>query len=1074
MGMKRLLVAAALAPLVFAAQARAGTITGADKNTHSTAAEGDITVASGASVTPPTSTSSGTVAILLNSNNSVTVDGAIDVTEKTTGVTTNQGIDTGPFANGSDRFGIQVAGSGPFTGTITIDTSGSISVIGENSAGIAVDTGLNGAVVDNGTITVTGGNANTTDVSYGIIIAPGAPVTGNLSIGGTITVTGQNATGVAADGNIGGSIDVNAGITATGFRSTTPPVAPSVLAKLNPDQLLIGGPALEVGASVAHGVTIDAPVAASGNVAATTGGSLNSIGSAPALLIGGASPITIGSGANGFAVTVGGSVAGTGDYPDVSGTGIQIGGVNPLQVATPDGVAPGGNFATVVLSGGLDITGTVTATAVAENAAGGTGTTTAILIGRGADVPVINVSGGVSAIGSNTLTPSDGAPGPVSGILIAPGAAGGVVLDVSGSVSAAVTGVAGVAGVTESKGGQVGQAIAVFDAGGALAKIVNTGNISASIVPAITGAATQGQTRSIFAANTAPLLVMQCVAVDSTGACTPTGNATASPNMTGEVDFSQGTGAVTFDLWGGNVTGGIAFGSSAGNALDIENGGHAKGPLTVAGGGALALDVNNGQLFDTVPGNVSISTLHVGSAGAIIFTGNAAAPDSGVFNVAGNATIDSGASLGLNLETPLSGSETFTLIQTGAGNLTVGNVSTSLIGQLPFLESGVINVTNNSVSITATPKSVAELGLNPAEAAEFPAFIKALATDTDVSADVLSKLNRGSFIQVYDQFLPDYAGGPFENIVIGQEEVARAISDPPGKLATDGTRGWVQEIGYINNQANTAQVNGYEGLGYGFATGLERARGANVVGVTGVFLTTGVQDKTQPNDQALSATAFEGGLYWRYGRPMTGLSAYAAVTGGVAVLGSRRFLIDQANTSDVLATATGQIVSRESKASWLGGVVSANVGLAYQVTAGRFYIRPEVAADYVALFQSAYHEHGGGTAFDLSVNPGSASQADVQADVVLGFNFGHTTIWRPEAMFGYRVVAAGGPASTTASFAGGQTFTLKPQFINKSGFLARLGVRATGQYADFSADAGGEFATGYQTYNARAVARFLF
>ncbi len=190
--------------------------------------------------------------------------------------------------------------------------------------------------------------------------------------------------------------------------------------------------------------------------------------------------------------------------------------------------------------------------------------------------------------------------------------------------------------------------------------------------------------------------------------------------------------------------------------------------------------------------------------------------------------------------------------------------------------------------------------------------------------------------------------------------------------------------------------------------------------------------------------------------------------------GSHRFLIDSANANDLLATAAGQIVSREAKASWLGGLVSANLGVAYQVNAGRFYFQPEVAADYVALFESSYHEHGGRSAFDLNVAPGTSSQADVQADIVLGMNFGQTLIWRPQLTFGYRAVVAGGPASTVASFQGGQSFTLNPQFSNKSGFLARIGLRASSQYADFSADAGGQFSSTYQTYNARAVARFLF
>jgi hypothetical protein len=1070
--MKRLLVAAALAPLVFAASARAGTITGADTNTHSTSAEGDITINSGASVTPPTSATTGTIAVLLNSNNNVTNNGAITVTEKTTGDSTNQGITTGPFANGSGRFGIEVAGSGPFTGDITTGAGSSITVIGEDSAGIAIETGLNGALTDDGSIAVTGGNANTTDVSYGLLIAPGAFVTGNVAIGGAITANGQNATGAAIDGNVGGSLVVSSSINASGFRQATAPAAPSVLNALKPDQLLIGGPALSIGASINGGVDITAATAASGNIAATTGGSLLVLGSAPALLIGGDAPITIGAGANSFAVTIGGSVTGGGDYPNVSGAGIQIGGVNPLAVSS-GGVAPGGNFSSVVLSGGLDVTGSVSATATTT--LGGAGGATAINIGNNVTLPQINVSGSVTAIGANTLTPSDTPPGPVTGILFLPGdAPDATVLTNSGSIAADVIGVAGVPGVTQSKGGIVGQAVAILDLGGALSEIVNTGNISASITPAIAGSATQGTIRSIVVDNSAPFLLVQCVAVDGSGACAPTGNATLSPNIIGEVDFRGGTGNVTFDLWGGNVTGGIAFGGAAGNVLDIENGGVARGLLTVGNGGSVAINVNKGVLFDTLPGNVSVSTLHIGAGGSVVFTGDALLPNGSVFNVSGNATIDSGATIGLSLTTPLTAPETFTLIQTTPGNLSVGNVSTALLGQLPILESGVINVTNDTVSITTTPKTAAQLGLNPAEAAEFGAFLKALPSDQGVSADVLSKLTLPAFIQVYNQFLPDYSGGTFEGLVVGQQEVARAIADPPAKLQNEGVRGWVQEIGYMNHEANSPQVNGYTGLGFGFASGIERVRGDNVIGIDGVFLTTGVQDQTQPHDEALSASAFEAGLYWRYGAPQRGISAYASVNGGVVAFGSHRFLIDQANANDLLATTAGQIVSREAKASWLAGIVSANVGVSYQINAGRFYFQPEVAADYVALFESAYHEHGGGPAFNLNVAPGTSSQADVQGDIVIGMNFGQTLIWRPQVTFGYRAVVAGGPASTVASFAGGQSFTLNPQFTNKSGFLARIGLRASGQYADFSADAGGQFSSSFQTYNARAAARFLF
>ena len=625
--------------------------------------------------------------------------------------------------------------------------------------------------------------------------------------------------------------------------------------------------------------------------------------------------------------------------------------------------------------------------------------------------------------------------------------------------------------MTEAAGGVFGNATAISDVGGSLSGITNTGNISATITPAIAGTVTQGETTAIFEDNTLPVTVMQCTAEDSSGNCATTGNATFQPSITGDVNFASGTGAVTLDLWGGNLTGDMSFGNSTGNIFDIENGGMAKGALSVATGGQIAVNINSGQLFMTSPGNVALSTLHIGANGQVIFTGNPADPTGSGFNVAGTATLDNGAEVGLALTAPITTSETFTVIT--AGNLSAGNVSNVLLGQIPFLENGNITTTSTTLSITASPKTAGQLGLNPAETAMFPAFNAAFGSDAAVAADILSKTDRASFIHVYDQFLPDYSGGPFATLATGQEEIARAEADAPVKLQTDAVRGWVQEIGINTNAATTTQVNGYEGLGFGVAGGVERASGDSAIGLSAAFVTTGVQDETQPTDQALSASAFQVGVYWRKGGGRNGLNANASVNGGFVTLGSHRFLIDQTNSNDLQGTPA-EIVSREAKASWLGGIVSVNAGLGYQFGTPRFFVRPEVSADYVLLTQAAYKERGGGPAFDLDVASQTSSQADAQADVVLGMNFGQAVVWRPELTVGYRAVVYGGPANTVANFQGGQTFSLSPQFTDKGGLLARLGVRATGQYADFSADAGGEYRTGYTTYDARAAARFLF
>ncbi len=1067
--MKRLLLAAALAPLSFAAAAHAQTtISTATTAPLATSSSGDITITSTGSITP--ASASGAVAVTLNSNNSVDNEGAITVSETTTGDGTNQGVANGPFANGSGRFGILVTGGGPFTGSITNGSTGAITIIGENSAAIAVDSALNGSINDAGVIHVTGGNANTTDVSYGIFSASGAPISGSVSVSGAVTATGANATGVALNGGVGGGVNIDSAITVTGYRSTTPASTEAGQATLQADQLLQGGPDLSIGGNVAGGVTLQAATAASGNITANAGGTLTEIGSAPALLIGGAAPITVGAAANGYSLTIGGTVSAAGTYFGFNGEGIQIGGVNGLPVSS-GGTAAGGNFSTVTLPGGLDISGSIQTTAIA-NSTGVGGVATGVEIGAGATVPRVTVSGSVVAIGSNGQPASGPAPGDVTAIKFDRGASvGGTTLNNSGTITAEVVGVAGVAGATQNSGGIVGNATAISDAGGGLRAITNTGNITAAVVPAVSTDVAQGSSVAIFANNTNALTITQCVAEDSGGNCTPTGNATLNPSILGDIVLTGGTGMQTFNLWGGNVTGAIGFGSNTGNVFDIENGGIAKGTLTVATGGALALNVNKGQLFMTSPRVVQLSTLHVGGSGELIFTGNPNDTSATGFNVAGTATLDDGAEVGLTLTAPLTTTKTFTVIT--AGNLTAGNISNVLLGQIPFLENGVISTTSTTLSITAAPKTAGQLGFNPAEAALFPAFTKAIGSDPAVTADILSKLDRGSFIHAFDQFLPDYSGGVFETLATGEQAITRAEAEAPIKLQSDSVRGWVQEIGYANDEQTTTQVNGYKGLGFGVAGGIERARGDTALGVSAAFLTTGVQNDTQSKDQALSASSFQVGVYWRKGGGQNGLNANASLNGGLLTLGSRRFLIDQTNANDLAGTPS-EIVAREAKASWLGGILSAHVGVGYQVSAGRFFIRPEVSGDFVLASQEAYKERGGGPAFNLDVASQTASQADAQADVVMGANFGQSIVWRPELTVGYRAVVYGGPAKTVANFQGGKTFTLDPQFTDKGGFLARVGLRASGQYADFSAGGGGEFRNDYQTYDARASARFLF
>ncbi len=256
-----------------------------------------------------------------------------DDDKDSTGKATPDGDLDGPFAKGTNRFGIRLVGPGVFTGDITQSSTGSITIEGNNSAGISLESGLVGNLTTGGTISVVGDN------SYGVHVA--GPVTGKVSINGGTTVTGLNATGVAIDGAVSGAFVVQGGVTTTGYRYTTRPSTKELRAILDADDLLQGGPAVRVAANVGGGVLLDAPPLdldkdktdedGDGVADASEGtAALVTYGGAPALLIGSdTQSVTIGAvgtGDNAYGLIAKGGVTANGVYDGVAATAIQIGG----------------------------------------------------------------------------------------------------------------------------------------------------------------------------------------------------------------------------------------------------------------------------------------------------------------------------------------------------------------------------------------------------------------------------------------------------------------------------------------------------------------------------------------------------------------------------------------------------------------------------------------------------------------------------------------------------------------------------------------------------------------------------
>lgn len=356
--MKRLFVSAALLPLLQVSSAHAetkiSTATTTPVRTSTVAAgqpdhlliesAGSLSpTAAGAAVTVDSShavTNNGTISfngvsgatgILIQPGHfmAVTNNNVISLLEDyTTTDADGDGDLDGPFAQGSGRFGIRaVAGGGsPTNGNIS--NTGAISIEGADSGAISIENRLNGSLRQSGTITVLG------DRSVGVR-ADG--VSGDVRILGPISVQGESSVGVQL-GPIDGALVLQSAISATGYRSADR-LADAARAKLDADDLKQGGSAVLITGSVGRGVLLDRPPLDNSTTdtdedddgvadASESTAAIAAYGRAPAIDIGGSTPIAlglVGVGDYGFGFVNRGSITASGVNDGVAGTALRVG-----------------------------------------------------------------------------------------------------------------------------------------------------------------------------------------------------------------------------------------------------------------------------------------------------------------------------------------------------------------------------------------------------------------------------------------------------------------------------------------------------------------------------------------------------------------------------------------------------------------------------------------------------------------------------------------------------------------------------------------------------------------------------
>ncbi|MFT3725419.1 MAG: hypothetical protein QM773_17760 [Hyphomonadaceae bacterium] len=799
----RLLLGAA-APLVFAlpaaAQVSISTATTAPVETANGGTPADISITSSGSVTL-TSAPANSTAVTINTNNSVTNAGVISTVNSndTVGVKILPGVtgnytstgtislledytrtDTdgdgdldGPLAQGTNRIGLLVAPGGTFNGNISM-VGGGITVEGNNSAGVSIQSILNGNYNAVAAVNVTGSNSVAVDIRE--------DVTGNVRIGGSVSALGQNSVGTRVLGDVSGEFRVDGVVVATGFTSTQasnyedPDLADAndtgsdEPAKLDPDDLLNGGAGLEIRGNLARGLLINGN--AVGGVDPTDNvkdvvqdfnenrstGNVTVYGSSPAILVQAA------DGASGSNITlskVRESVADTLDDDKDSNTTEIIGvfdydygfmnrgtvfanGLNMGFSSTGVRIAGSADGThTTTIAGGIFNGGVITAQAFEANATG-------MVIGSGASTPQIVNSGSISTT-VFTETTHDSA-----GLLIEAGANVPTVVN-SGLLQATTR-------------GYDGDAVAFRDLSGTVTSFTNSSRISSGYIDDDTSDnITSGSGRAI--------------AVDlshSSSAVTFTQNDTADNTRTfGDVLF--GVGSDTFNLLSGEVTGNVNFGSGSdtlnltsaklfgdatfggagatvamnggamegdlilGNAtgsLSFTNGSTFNGGISRTGAGAMTLNVNNSTVNNSQSGTLNLTSLTAANNAKIglVIDNARIAGNTPIFNIAGTANIAANT-----VFTPIFSQfndTPFTLRVLNAGtlNLNGGSLSTMLNAEAPYIfNMSLVQPTGTQgIDLNFRVKTASELGLNTRQADAYGAVLDLMEQQDEVGSAVTS------------------------------------------------------------------------------------------------------------------------------------------------------------------------------------------------------------------------------------------------------------------------------------------------------------------------------------------------
>lgn len=956
------------------------------------------------------------------------IGGSITITDTLTEPKDDDGdgdVD-GPFATGSDRYGIRLTGAGDVTGNIELLTGSTVFVEGNSSYGMSLETGLVGNLISRGTIRVVGNNSTA--------VRALGDIDGIVYLAGSINAVGEGSTAIGMFGDISGGLNIQGTVSATGYRYTNRPTDEAI-ANLDADDLLQGGPAVIIAGNVAGGVTFgraptdtdtDNPDEDGDGIPDAQEGAaqINVYGEAPAIQVGSATQdVTLGLAGTGdlaYGFINQGQVAAQGVYDGVTANAIRFG-------------VDGGQA--VIIEGGILNSGTVAALAYDADS-------TAIRLANGVTTPELINDGALTAASSST----EG--GNVTTVLIEAGANLPSFTNNGQFLTSSAGGTANLTGI--------------LDLSGTLTSITNTGSMQANLSPNQDGDPLTGTATLInVEANTSGVTLIQDGIAGTVTEDNPDVDGDGVPDADEPVMVGAillGSGADTVDIRNGVVLSDISFGDGL-DTLSITGGARVVGALSDSDA-LLDIDVADGILDNRSTSAVDISNLDVGGDGRLVFTIDGDAGTNSGFNVSGTANIADGAELGVRFTSLIDGPSRFTVID--AGTLNFGDLDLAGMAENSpylFIVDAGADLPNNQVYVDVRRRTAEEAGLISVEASAYDAIYGALDRDSGILNAFITQTDRDGFIDLYEQMLPDHSGGPLLSLASGVDAVTRALVGRNASAAPGETSAWVQEITFYADKDKTDSY-GFRSEGFGVAGGVEYGTGNGALGVSIAFTSSDLEDPEAEAQENLTANLVELGLYWRaQGQYWT---TWARAAAGYASFDADRQFV-------------GGGLNLNNTSSWNGFTLAAAGGASYERDYGRFTIRPEVYAEYFSLSEDARSETGGGDSFDLIIDERDGHMFSAVAAMNIAYSLGEDSWLKPEFRIGWRQNISVDPGATIARFAsGGPSFTLDPDSIEGGGPIIGFRLNVGNELGMLSVSADAEMIGDYMRYMLLLRASFRF